>query len=371
MKIIIAGDFCPQNRVAKLIDRGDFAAVFDQPKKVLAKVDYSIVNFECPISKGLETPIKKQGPNLRCSVKGVQAIKWAGFDCVTLANNHFYDFGDEGVKNTLEACHQIGMDSVGGGINIKEASTILYKVIGDKTLAIINCCEHEFSIASETHGGSNPYNPVQQYYSILQAKQKADRVLVIVHGGHEHFQLPSPRMVEAYRFFIDAGADAVVNHHQHCFSGYEVYNGKPIFYGLGNFCFDYKTKRSGIWTEGYFVQIDFSSSTPVFEIHPYIQCADIPGIKMLPVDSFNKRINSINAIISNPEELHRRVEEYYSLCDDQYSNIFEPISGRIYLGAKRRGWLPSFISNKRKLMAANLIVCEAHRDKVIHYLMNC
>jgi poly-gamma-glutamate synthesis protein (capsule biosynthesis protein) len=50
-------------------------------------------------------------------------------------------------------------------------------------------------------------------------------------------------MVETYRFFIEAGADAVVNHHQHCICGYEVYKGKPIFYGLGNFCFDW-AKRS-------------------------------------------------------------------------------------------------------------------------------
>lgn len=52
-----------------------------------------------------------------------------------------------------------------------------------------------------------------------------------MHGGHEHYQLPSLRMQETYRFFIDAGADVVVNHHQHCFSGYEIYNNKYIFMG--------------------------------------------------------------------------------------------------------------------------------------------
>ena len=51
---------------------------------------------------------------------------------------------------------------------------------------------------------------------VEEAKKKADFVLVIVHGGSEHFQLPTPRMQATYRFFVDAGADAVVNHHQHC-----------------------------------------------------------------------------------------------------------------------------------------------------------
>jgi poly-gamma-glutamate synthesis protein (capsule biosynthesis protein) len=121
---------------------------------------------------------------------------------------------------------------VGGGTNLQEASKILYKKIDEKVLALINCCENEFSIATEVTAGSNPLNPIQQYYAIQEAKSKADYVLVIVHGGHELWQLPSPRMQETYRFFIDAGADAVVNHHQHCYSGYEIYKKKPYILNL-------------------------------------------------------------------------------------------------------------------------------------------
>ena len=54
-------------------------------------------------------------------------------------------------------------------------------------------------------------------------------MFLILHGGIEHYQLPSPRMKKWYRHIIDLGASAIVNHHQHCFSGYELYNGKPIF----------------------------------------------------------------------------------------------------------------------------------------------
>lgn len=84
--------------------------------------------------------------------------------------------------------YKYGIDTVGAGKNLKEASKVFYKQIGDQLLAVINCCEHEFSIATEHEAGANPLNLIQQYYQIKEAREKADNVLVIVHGGHEHFQ---------------------------------------------------------------------------------------------------------------------------------------------------------------------------------------
>ena len=367
-KVLIAGDFCPRDRVAAAFEKEDYESVLKDVRNLTENVDYSIVNFECPVMTGLGKPIEKIGPNLSCSHSGVKAIQYSGFNCVTLANNHFRDFGDEGIKNTLQALNEQGISHVGGGMNITEASQILYKDICGQKLAIISCCEHEFSIATETSAGSNPLNLVQQYYALREAKAQADRILVIVHGGHEHFQLPSPRMVETYRFFIDAGADAVVNHHQHCYSGYEVYHEKPIFYGLGNFCFDNPAKHSGIWTEGYMVSIDFSSTIPSFKIHPYKQCAEEPRVELLAKDTFNLQLERLNATFANPTTLRLIVNEYYKSCECQYSNIFEPVQNRFYLTAKRRGWLPSLISKHRKLVASNFIICEAHRDKLAHWL---
>ena len=369
MKVLIAGDFCPQHRVKAAFEAGDFQAVVGQVKDATDKADYSIVNFECPITKGGEAAIAKQGPNLQCTSKGVEAVKWAGFNGVTLANNHIRDFGNQGVKNTLNACQELGIDAVGGGMNENDASQVLYKSIEGEKLAIINCCEHEFSIATDIQAGANPLNPIQQYYSILEAKKRADYVLVIVHGGHEHYQLPSPRMVETYRFFVDAGADAVVNHHQHCFSGYEIYKGKPIFYGLGNFCFDGNRSRKEIWHEGYMVKLTLGDKIE-YEIIPYKQCAENPCVELLDKDAYTERIKVLNEKICNPEKLKQETEKYYKACAEGYSKIFEPCNNRFYLGAKARGWLPSFISTKRKLSAANYILCEAHRDKLSYWLNN-
>lgn len=189
------------------------------------------------------------------------------------------------------------------------ASQILYKSINDKTLAVINCCEHEFSIASDEHGGSNPLNPIQQYNAIIEARKHADYVLVIVHGGHEMWQLPSPRMVEIYHFFIDAGADAVVNHHQHCFSGYETYKSKPIFYGLGNFCFENKGFYEGLWEYGYMVNIHFCANIE-YELIPYEQCKNRPAVVLRKDRSaFEKEVRLLNEIIADKKRLKDETEK--------------------------------------------------------------
>ena len=370
MKILIAGDFCPQKRVAAIFKQADFQTVLGTIRDFTTDANYSIVNFECPVTKGDEKPILKQGRNLQCSEKGIDAVKWVGFDCVTLANNHFLDYGKEGVKNTLKACKKYGIDTVGGGLNLQEASRVLYKEIDEKTLAIINCCEHEFSIATENTAGSNPLNPIQQYYAIKEARSKADYVLVIVHGGHEHYQLPSPRMQDSYRFFIDAGADAVVNHHQHCYSGYEIYKNKPIFYGLGNFCFDKGIIKRSIWYEGYMVELDLSESKNItFKLIPYEQCKGEPNVKPL-VDrsSFEKRLQELNKIISDRKCLQDKTTEYYRKSIKSTKFAFEPYNGKVFRKLYFMGVLPSWINKKKLIKLRNLIVCESHRDKTLYYL---
>lgn len=370
MKVLIAGDFCPRDRVAEKFELCEYDSVLGDVKDVISEADYSIVNFECPVTKGGEKPIEKCGPNLQCSEKGLEAVKWAGFNCVTLANNHFRDYGDQGVKNTLAACANNGLDYVGGGENIEEASRILYKEIKGKTLAIINCCEHEFSIATENTAGSNPLNPIRQYYAIREAKSRADYILVIVHGGHEMWQLPSPRMTEAYRFFVDAGADAVINHHQHCFSGYEMYKGKPIFYGLGNFCFDKPNRKNDIWNEGYLVSIDIKEKEIETEYIPYVQCSEDAKIKKLKdgqKQKFTDVISCLNKKISNKAELEQAYEEYIEKRSKLYA-VFSPYTNKLLYSLCSRGLIPSFITKKKKKQILAYVQCESHLPKVIKYL---
>lgn len=369
MKVLVAGDFCPRDRILKFIKNRDYSFFSPEIINLIKEADYSVVNFESPVVERDAVPINKLGPNLYCSSYAVDAIKYAGFNAVTLANNHIYDFGEEGVLQTLSALESYQIEYVGAGANIIDASNILYKEVNGSRLAIINCCEHEFSIATELSGGANPLNVVWQYYAIQEAKKLADYILVIVHGGHEHFQLPSPRMVDSYRFFIDAGADAVVNHHQHCFSGYETYKGKPIFYGIGNFCFDNPNCRNSIWNEGYMVCLDFTKQGVKFQLYPYRQCDKEPSIILLPLQAYSTKLTDLNSVIADGSLLNEKINQYYADSMPYIRSVFNPIQNRYIAGAQNRKWIPYFfLTNKWLIKMRNYVLCEAHRDKVKYFL---
>jgi len=371
MRILISGDFCPRERVADNIERGDFATVFGEVKEITNNTDYAIVNLECPVVEHEAKPIDKCGPNLKCTSKAVEALRWAGFNCVTLANNHFLDFGETGVKDTLEACQSCGLDYVGGGNDINEASQILYKEIKGKKLAIINCCEHEFSIATVNRGGSNPLNLVKQYYAIQEARLKADHVLVIIHGGIELFWLPSERMIETYRFFIDAGADAVVNHHQHCYSGYEEYKGKPIFYGLGNFCFDWFPEDYR-WTSGYMALISFDDNSHVqYDIIPYRQCTEKLGVSVLHNEEKDQLISIVKDYNSTISDDDKREQEYKKWCVEKsgmYKTALNPALNRYTSWMFRGAFGKRLISKKKLLQTLDYLVNESHIERLRQYV---
>ena len=372
MKVLIAGDFAPRARLAKQIETKKYSEIFPENlRKIIASSDFSFVNFESPIVEEGYEPIQKCGPNLSCSPEAAEAVKYAGFTGVTMANNHILDYGADGLNRTVECCKKLGLDVVGVGGNLSDADTILYIEKNGRTLAVINCCEHEFSIATESEAGANPLNPILQYYAIQEAKKQADYVLVIVHGGHEHFQLPSPRMKETYRFFVDAGADAVVNHHQHCYSGYEYYNGKPIVYGLGNFLFDWLGETRQTWFEGYFAEIDFKSQCISLTIKPYIQCKEYPNIRLMNEEEtiqFQKSISALNEIISDDEKLSTAINQYYE--KSSWGELFsvEPYRGKIFKKIAYWGILPKMMNTAKRLGLINHIDCESHRDKLLFAL---
>lgn len=371
MNILVAGDFVPQNRLVTLLDKNDFASVFGEVKDTISSVDYAIVNFECPVGCDSFNPIKKCGPNLKCNRNAVEAVKWAGFDCCTLANNHILDYGADGLRETVKCCTDAGLETVGVGDNMYEASKILYKEINGQILAVINCCEHEFSIATEIKAGANPLNPVQQFYAIREARQKADIVLVVVHGGHEYHQLPSPRMVSLYRYFVDCGADAVVNHHQHCYSGFEEYNGKPIFYGLGNLCFDSISKKvHEIWNYGYMVKMCFEGGCVSCEIVPYEQCGLTPSVELLDKTYFDEKLKELNAIIADEKQLQIYTDEYFKSSMNGVAAVLNPTKNKYIAAAQNRGFLPSPLDDKWLLKLQDYVLCESHRDKVDFFLKN-
>lgn len=372
MKILVAGDFAPKCRVAAKIEAGDYSCL-DEIMPIIQKADYSIVNFESPVVTREAKPIEKTGPNLRCTERAIECLTQAGFNCVTLANNHFRDYGQVGVEDTLAACNKYGIDHVGGGENLSEAQKILYKEVDGLRLAIVNICENEWSIAGKNHGGSAPMNPVRNYYTIQEARHNANYVLVVVHGGIEHYPYPTPRMQDTYRFFVDAGADAVVNHHQHCYSGYEEYNGKPIFYGLGNFCFDREGKRGNKWNEGYIVKMDIEGDGMKFEVIPYIQCDEKAAVVLMDGKDrrfFDEKIKAINAVIGSRKEIEIQMGAIAQTAGKKRLEQLEPFKNKIVRKLQNKGILPSFLNENILMIMNNVMRCESHRELLLRVFNN-
>lgn len=373
VKILIAGDFAPRNRVESLLEEQRFADIFAQVIPYTTESDYSVVNLEAPVvMEASSMPIEKCGPSLKCSINAVKAIKYAGFNMATLANNHFFDYGDSGVRDTLTACANEGIDVVGGGLNVSEASKTFIKEINGVKFAFINCCENEFSIATDQTAGSNPINPVRQFNAISEAKALSDKIIVIVHGGPEGYRYPTPRMKELYRFYIDSGADAVINHHQHCYSGCEVYKEKPIFYGLGNFCFDSNKTQRTKWNEGYMVQLIFNESSVEYILIPYIQGLKMPGVELMSgedLSSFESTIKDFNDIIHDDSKLLEKHKEFCEDSKNMYLITLEPYTNKYLRAARLRKYIPSFLSKKRTYNILNYVMCESHRER-FQYALN-
>lgn len=364
MKITICGDFVPIARgIGAVKDRTALGA---DVLEVLKGSDYSIVNLEAPVASNIETRIPKNGPHLNTDSDTLSYLRECGVSVVTLANNHFLDYGIEGVEHTISSCIENGILYVGGGRDLEERSKILYLEKGDEKIAILNYCESEFSVQSLF--GSNPINPIQVFYDIKKAKKNGGRIIIITHGGHEGYNLPSPRMKQLYRYFIDLGADVVCNHHQHCYSGFEVYNDGYIFYGLGNFYFDdhrAKRNRSLIWNYGYVVNIDIGPSKICCYAVPYEQCMKNPVTTFLvgqDMVNFDKQIKYLNNIISNDTELCNSFDHWCHLHVRLMRSWFTPYSSRILMALYRKGLLPSFLTSQKKIQLYNAIRCESHRD---------
>ena len=249
IKINIAGDLYLGQGLEPIAIQNP-ASLFDKDVvKAFSDSDFNVLNLESPLTMaGKEHKILKTGPHLKALPETIGALNILKTSLVTLANNHIYDYGYKGLNDTLELCKKNNIATIGADVTLKGASKIFLKKFDQLTIAFVNIAENEWCNANETHGGANPMNIIANTRSINEAKKLADIVILIIHGGHELYHFPSPRMVDQYRFYAEQGASVIVSHHSHYISGYEIFNGVPIFYGLGNFLFDSMDNANG-WNE--------------------------------------------------------------------------------------------------------------------------
>jgi len=371
INIIFTGDFCPIGRIEKLCLDNEFKKIYGKTLPFLKDKDLSITNLECPLTEKL-SPIKKAGPKLIADPRCVDMLKFGSFDIISLANNHILDQDEAGLRDTLQVCEESGQKTVGAGENMAAAIRPLFVRIKDKRIAILNFTEHEFSIATQNSAGAAPLNPVKNYYQILEAKRNSDIVIIIIHGGNEHYPLPSPRMVETYRFFADLDVTVIIGHHTHCSSGFEIYNSVPIFYSLGNFIFDWKNIKSESWYEGYFIKLTIAENKVTdIALTPYFQCKNDPGLQLMDKEEsteFLGKIEGYSSIIQDSDLLEKK---WRSFCEKQKRFYLNTIHGRRSLVRRLAGKLNMLhcLDSKRiHQMRLSVIRCESHREALITLL---
>jgi len=267
MKTLLLGDLSPTAVTNPLFAKKDAKALFTDVITLFQGNDVNFVNLECALTE-CDTEIEKFGPCLKASPNVATVLKEIGVNCCGLSNNHIFDFGIQGAKDTFKFLDQAGIAYTGFGNNYEDSrKDLVYSVNGEK-LAIITVCEHEYSYALDDRMGSRPYDEYDTMEDIRKAKACCDRVVVIYHGGKEHCQYPSPRLLRLCRAMVRNGADVVLCQHSHCIGTYEKYQDGHILYGQGNFHFvipEFLTeKMAKTWNSSLAVKYDTTDNSIEF-----------------------------------------------------------------------------------------------------------
>lgn len=237
IQLVFVGDVMLADTPGKLIRAGKDP--FRHFAAELRDADLTIGNLECVISakgRAIDKPYTFRAPK-----RALPLLK-KYFSAVSLANNHTGDFGKPAFADMLDTLGKHDIRYFGGGRHLRDAHTPFISEIRGKRIGILayNGFFPRSFEASENTPGSAWLDEDFVMHDIRQAKQQlgVDFLIVYPHWGWEYQKLASPRQREMARLMIDSGADAVVGGHPHVTQDIEIYNGKPIFYSLGNFVFD-------------------------------------------------------------------------------------------------------------------------------------
>ncbi|TFE31584.1 CapA family protein [Cohnella luojiensis] len=253
VSLALVGDILPAAKVLDLMKINGFDYPFREAKAVLEAADVTAGNLETPITtRG--TPAKNKQYVFRGSAEAVPALKEAGFDFLSLANNHTLDYGWQGLSDTMDALDDADLQHAGSGNDDREAFAPAYIESKGITVGFVSVTRVVPEVswkADRSHPGvAEAYSPNRAVAAIKEAKENADIVVVMVHWGVERAERPVAHQTDLAHRFVDAGADLVTGSHPHVLQGFEAYKGKWIAYSLGNFVFSTtassKTSETGV-----------------------------------------------------------------------------------------------------------------------------
>ena len=363
VSIMICGDTVPTESNFKEFSEGDRKSlVSDALWEKISETDFRFYNLEVPLCDE-EHPIIKCGPNLIAPTSTVKGLKALKADLIGLANNHTLDQDKEGLCKTMEVLSENGIPHVGAGANLAEAQKPYIFEKNDKKIGVYNCAEHEFTIAEENLAGANPFDVFESFDHIRELKKECDYVVVIYHGGKEHYRYPSPNVQKACRKMIDVGADLVVGQHSHCVCCEEKYKNGVICYGQGNFVFDFLANE--YWQTSIVIKATFGETLRV-EYIPV--CRENKGVGLGGqeiLDAFFARSEEIK----KPGFVKEKYEEFALSMMDHYlillsSNDGVPFSYEHFIEQKKeKNQYLKYHSSYLSIME-NIFRCEAHNEVV-------
>ncbi len=369
LTILFSGDFCPINRTRQLILDGKTSEIFRNISEDLEYKDLSVTNLEGQITTR-KTPIEKSGVHLKIHPKAIELLKAGNFDIVNLANNHIMDYGSDGLAETLELLKLNGIYHVGVGCSIYDAQKPLRIQRDGKSIEFLAFAENEFNVATGNRPGVWPLSPATNIFQIREARKRSDIVIVMIHGGNELCPVPSPRIIETYRAFADAGASAVIGTHPHVPQGFETHGGSLIFYSLGNLTFDHfpERKRWLLWFKTYLARIHFQGNYEQPEIVPLKASQESGLLSHLPEkeqDEFLDYIDFLSKMLKKEEDIRKYWNAWCAWTGPrllQLSALSSP-PALMYKMTSRR-----FPTSRFFLFAMNLLTCDAHRDLLSTYM---
>jgi len=369
-KILIGGDICPIGHNQTYFKKGDAKNLFNDLLPYFESADLNIANLECPLIER-STPMEKTGPILSASSGCIKGFKNAGIQVLGLANNHMKDHGEPGLFDTLRTVHENGIHTVGAGKNLIEAESILSLNIDGLNIGIIAVAENEWSIATSDSAGANPIDVISFSRMMRERRNDFDYIVVLYHGGYQHYPYPTPNQQKIARFMIEEGANAVVCQHSHCPGCYEEYGGGHIVYGQGNFIFAGKTKSPKSWFQGFLVELEVDKNNIKFI--PYEQSLSRPGAYKMNAEQSKSLLDGIrlrSEQIQDPDFVYK---EWNRFCQGKRYRYYSKLRGHSKLLRILNRYIHFsdwFYTRKKEMVLSNILRCESHREMLETILNN-
>lgn len=267
--IAVTGDVMFARKMPNVLsfESSPFSGVSD----VTSNVDLLLINFENAATTSGDA-LKGDVP-LKCDPSYVPLAKANNVTVAALANNHAIDYGITGMQDTLENLRNADITPMGAGNTEDEAHQAVVKDVNGRKITILNYMDSEnfAEYSYEAMPYANGSNPGYSAYDSEDAQKQigenndSDLIVAYLHFGNEYSNSPNENQVKIAHELIDYGADVVIGSHPHVTQGIEMYNGKPIFYSLGNFIFDQSNTATH---SAYFVQIDLVNDTGECTVYP-------------------------------------------------------------------------------------------------------